>query len=110
MALGQKGLVMLAAAITADNFAAGFSGTIFIAYLSRLTSLTFAASQYALLSSLYSLAGRFLGGLSGIVVDAIGYPLFFLLSAASGIPALLLCVTPVTSSGVANRKEEAARG
>jgi PAT family beta-lactamase induction signal transducer AmpG len=110
MALGQKGLVMLAAAITADNFAAGFAGTIFIAYLSRLTSLTFAASQYALLSSLYSLAGRFLGGLSGIVVDAIGYPLFFLLSAASGIPALLLCITPVTSSAVADRKEEAAPG
>jgi MFS transporter, PAT family, beta-lactamase induction signal transducer AmpG len=110
MALGQKGLLMLAAAITADNFAAGFAGTVFIAYLSRLTSLTFAASQYALLSSLYSVAGRFLGGLSGFVVDAIGYPLFFLLSAASGIPALMLCFSPATSGTVASRKEEAAPG
>jgi PAT family beta-lactamase induction signal transducer AmpG len=110
MALGQKGLLMLAAAITADNFAAGFAGTVFIAYLSRLTSLTFAASQYALLSSLYSVAGRLLGGLSGFVVDAIGYPLFFLLSAASGIPALMLCFSPATSGTVASRKEEAAPG
>jgi MFS transporter, PAT family, beta-lactamase induction signal transducer AmpG len=110
MALGHKGLLMLAAAITADNFAAGFAGTVFIAYLSRLTSLTFAASQYALLSSLYSVAGRFLGGLSGFVVDAIGYPLFFLLSAASGIPALMLCFSPATSGTLASRKEEAAPG
>lgn len=110
MALGQKGLLMLAAAITADNFAAGFAGTVFIAYLSRLTSLTFAASQYALLSSLYSLGGRFLGGLSGLVVDAIGYPLFFLLSAVSGIPGLLLCFSPATAGTVASRKEQATQG
>ena len=110
MALGQKGLLMLAAAITADNFAAGFAGTVFIAYLSRLTSLTFAASQYALLSSLYSLGGRFFGGLSGLVVDAIGYPLFFLLSAVSGIPGLLLCFSPATAGTVASRKEQATQG
>jgi PAT family beta-lactamase induction signal transducer AmpG len=42
------------------------------------------------LSSLYALAPKLLMGFSGVVVDAIGYPLFFLYTASLSIPALLL--------------------
>ena len=35
----------------------------FIAYLSSLTSVAYTATQYALLSSLYALPGKFVGGL-----------------------------------------------
>ncbi len=50
------------------------------------------ATQYALLSSLYALPGKFVGGFSGYMVDYFGYPNFFAASAAIGIPVALLCI------------------
>ncbi|HEU0134959.1 MAG TPA: MFS transporter, partial [Allosphingosinicella sp.] len=47
-------LELLTLAISVDNFAAGFAGSALIAYMSGLTSPGFAATQYALLSSLYA--------------------------------------------------------
>jgi PAT family beta-lactamase induction signal transducer AmpG len=83
---------MLAVTISADNFAAGLSGTVLIAYLSSLTNLSFTATQYALLSSFMSLLGKFTAGYSGNVQEAIGWLGFFLYAAALGIPAILLAM------------------
>jgi PAT family beta-lactamase induction signal transducer AmpG len=58
--------------------------------MSSLTSVSYTATQYAVLSSLYALPGKLLMGTSGIVVDHIGYPPFFLYTAALSIPALVL--------------------
>lgn len=77
--------------ISFDNFAAGFAGSALIAYMSGLTSPGFAATQYALLSSLYALPGKLIGGASGAVVDAYGYPLLFTATASIGIPLVILC-------------------
>jgi len=84
-------LELLTLAISVDNFAAGFAGSALIAYMSGLTSPGFAATQYALLSSLYALPGKFIGGFSGAVVDAYGYPVLFTATAAIGIPLVALC-------------------
>jgi len=73
-----------------DNLAQAMHGTALIAFLSSLTSARYTATQYALFSSLYALPGKILEGRSGFVVDATGYPLFFLYTAALSIPALLL--------------------
>jgi PAT family beta-lactamase induction signal transducer AmpG len=81
---------MLVAAITADNFAGGVAGTTFIAYLSGLTSARFTATQYALLSSLMVLLPKLLAGGSGVLVNAIGYPRFFVGAALLGIPVVAL--------------------
>lgn len=72
-----------------DNLAQGIHGTSLIAFLSSLTSPRYTATQYALFSSLYALPGKLLEGMSGFVVDAIGYPLFFIYTASLSIPALL---------------------
>jgi PAT family beta-lactamase induction signal transducer AmpG len=83
-----------------DNFGISAAGVILIAYMSTLTSLGYTASQYALLSSVYSLAGKFLKGFSGAVVDGLqahgfspmqSYALFFVGAGLAAIPALLLC-------------------
>jgi PAT family beta-lactamase induction signal transducer AmpG len=88
---------ILFAAISIDNFSAGFAGTILIAYMSSLVSRHYVATDYALLSSLFTLPGRLLGGVSGQLVDAFGYESFFLLTALFGIPVCLLClVVPIT--------------
>lgn len=85
-------ITLLTATISADNFAMGFSGTILIAYLSSLTNVSFTATQYALFSSLMSLAGKFTAGYSGNVQEAIGWLGFFLYAAALGVPAIILSV------------------
>lgn len=73
-----------------DNLASAIHGTSLIAFLSSLTSPKYTATQYALFSSLYALPGKILDGLSGIVVDHIGYPLFFVYTASLSLPGLIL--------------------
>ena len=85
-------LELLTAAISVENFAGGFAGTALIAWMSSLTSPLFAATQYALLSSLYALPGKIVGGLSGFMVDSFGYTKFFISTSLIGIPVALLCL------------------
>ena len=89
-AIGTPDVPMLTLVVCADNFAAGFVGTVFIAYLSSLTDPLNAATQYALLSSMYSFFCKTLAGFSGTISEALGWQDFFLLTASYGIPALLL--------------------
>jgi PAT family beta-lactamase induction signal transducer AmpG len=83
---------MLTVTISADNFAMGFGGTVLIAYLSSLVNQSFTATQYALMSSLMSILGKFTAGYSGNVQEAIGWTGFFLYAAALGVPAILLSI------------------
>lgn len=80
----------LATAVVIDNIAYGFAGTVLIAYMSSLTNTAFTATQYALFSSFYAIPGKFVGGLSGFIVDSAGYAWFFVYTALIGIPAALL--------------------
>ena len=74
-----------------DNLAQALHGTALIAFLSSLTSPKYTATQYALLSSLYTMPGKlFFEGTSGFVVEAVDYPLFFLYTAALSLPALTI--------------------
>ncbi len=95
-------LLGLAAANGVDNLAQAMRGTAFIAFLSGLTSPRYTATQYALFSSLFILAGKLLEGTSGFVVDGIGYTKFFVYTASLAIPGLLLLywLTRRTGRGV----------
>ncbi len=68
----------------------GIASAAFVAFLSSLTNISFTAMQYAIFSSLMTLLPKLLGGYSGSMVDALGYPGFFLLTAVMGIPVLVL--------------------
>lgn len=88
---GQQPLVIwLILVVGADNLAGGLAGTVFIAYLSSLTNRAYTATQYALFSSIMLLLPKFIGGFSGVVVDASSYPVFFLYAAALGLPSVFL--------------------
>jgi PAT family beta-lactamase induction signal transducer AmpG len=81
----------MAAAVGFENFASGIGGVTVVAYLSALCNLRFTATQYALLSALASIAGRFLTGTSaGALIEAIGYVDFYLLTTAIALPGVLL--------------------
>nr|WP_255576066.1 MFS transporter [Comamonas sp. Y33R10-2] len=76
--------------VSADNLAGGIASAAFIAYLSGLTNVQYSATQYALFSSMMLLAPKWLGGYSGMFVDAYGYEAFFQTTALMGFPVLLL--------------------
>jgi len=83
--------VGMAAAVGFENFASGIGGVTVVAYLSALCNLRFTASQYALLSALASIAGRFLTGTTvGALIEAIGYVNFYLLTTFVALPGVIL--------------------
>ena len=73
-----------------DNLALATQGMALIAFLSSLTSPKYTATQYALFSAFYGLAGKSLEGTSGFVQHAIGYVHFFVYTASLSLPPLLL--------------------
>lgn len=100
MALSGPDIGVFTAAIIVDNIATGFAGVALTAYMSSLTSLGYTATQYALLSSLYTVLGKVLKGFSGQMVQGLepiagqmgAYALFFAGTAAIGIPVVALCL------------------
>lgn len=83
-------LTALTVTISIENLSGGFAGTTLIAYMSGLTSTAYTATQYALFSSFSSLPGKFLGGLSGVMVDMSSWMAFFIMTALMGLPAVIL--------------------
>jgi PAT family beta-lactamase induction signal transducer AmpG len=83
--------VGMAAAVGFENFASGIGGVTVVAYLSALCNLRFTATQYALLSALASIAGRFFTGTTaGALIEAIGYVNFYLLTTLVALPGVIL--------------------
>jgi len=88
--VGHSNLGM-AAAVGFENFASGIGGVTVVAYLSALCNLRFTATQYALLSALASIAGRFLTGTTaGGLIEILGYVNFYLLTTFLAFPGVLL--------------------
>jgi MFS transporter, PAT family, beta-lactamase induction signal transducer AmpG len=104
LAASGKSLPLLALSVSVENFAGNFAGAALIAYMSSLTSPAYAASQYALLSSLYALLGKFLGGLSGFAVHQIGFAKFFASTSLIGVPVAALCLFLWARQGRAGRQ------
>jgi len=81
----------MAAAIGFENFASGIGGVAVVAYMSALCNLRFTATQYALLSALASIAGRFLTGTTaGALIESMGYVNFYLLTTVIALPGVFL--------------------
>jgi PAT family beta-lactamase induction signal transducer AmpG len=81
----------LTAAIVVENFTGAIGTVVFVAYLSALcNSPLHTATQYALLTALASTGRTFLSSGTGYLVTAIGWPLFFIATAAAALPALAL--------------------
>lgn len=103
----------LAVAIAFDNFANGFGGTVFIAYLTAYTNPAFAATQYALLAAASQLPGRFTAPFSGFIVDSLephygsagANGIFFTVAALIGVPAIIMAIV---CAGILRKKEAAA--
>ncbi|GLS42613.1 AmpG family muropeptide MFS transporter [Methylobacterium brachythecii] len=91
LSTGEPELWRLAVTVSIESLCGSFAGIALITYMSSLTTPGYAATQYALFSSLYALPGKLVAGMSGFVVAAYGYPAFFTMTAAVGIPVVALC-------------------
>jgi PAT family beta-lactamase induction signal transducer AmpG len=105
---------VFSAVMALDNFTQSYAGVALIAYMSSLTGLGYTATQYALLSSVYAMLGKFLKGFSGVTVEALtpahgpigAYQVAFIGAGLIAVPGLLLFLllaklTPAKPSGEA---------
>jgi PAT family beta-lactamase induction signal transducer AmpG len=91
--LGQQppSAAALSIAIVIENFSGAIGTVIFVAYISALCGNPLhTATQYALLTALASTGRTLLSAGTGYLVEAIGWPAFFVATALSALPALAL--------------------
>lgn len=79
----------LTVVITLENFSSGMATTAFVAYISSLCNVLYTATQYALLSSLMSLARDVFSATSGLLAEFTSWPVFFMIAAAFSIPGII---------------------
>ena len=73
-----------------ENLTIGMGTAAFSVLLLRLTQKKFSATQYALLSSIFALGRTLAGPVAGVLVDAMGWRNFFVLTIFSAIPGLAM--------------------
>lgn len=106
LSVSGKSYLLLVLAIGADSITGGLGTAAFTAFLMSLCNRRFSATQYALLSALATVGSNSLGASSGYLVDAVGWPGFFLLTVAFAAPALgLLALLP---KGMSAPEDEAS--
>ena len=81
---------MLMVTIFIENVSGGMGTAAFMAYLASLCNASYTATQYALLSSLMSLARDGLSATSGVVANTLGWSGFFIFSTLIGLPGLII--------------------
>lgn len=80
----------LFAVVATENICSGISTAALVAYMSRICNKSFTASQYAALSALAAFGRSTISGSSGFVMDAVGWEIFFIITACASLPALVL--------------------
>lgn len=82
-----------------EGFSGGMATAAMVAWASRLTNPVATAAQFAMLSSLMTLLGGFLGGFAGLIVEQLqsmtgsamqGFAVYFSLTPLAAIPPLIL--------------------
>lgn len=90
LAWAGKSYSVLVFAVAFENLCGGMGTAAFVSLLMAMCDNRYTATQYALLSSLAALGRIFVAPTSGYVVEAIGWPGFFLLTTFAALPGLFL--------------------
>jgi len=90
LALAGDDLLMLFVAASFEYFGVGLGTVGLTAFIARQTSLKFAATQFALLSSLTAVPRTLANASTGFIIEAMGYFHFYLLCFALALPGMLL--------------------
>ncbi len=81
---------LLFAVVSFEYLGVGLGTAAFVAFIARSTNRAHTATQLALLTSLTGVPRTFANAATGYLVEAIGYPSFFLLCTAIAVPGMLM--------------------
>ena len=98
---------VLYATVVAEAFAQGLADAAFLTFLSALCAREFAATQYALLSSVPALAIHTLGGVSGVMAGALGWTWFYVVCMAGALPGMALMLVLLRRNGGSTERQVA---
>jgi MFS transporter, PAT family, beta-lactamase induction signal transducer AmpG len=90
LAIVGKNYLLMVFALNAENFTSGMEAAAFVAFLMSLCNAGLSATQYALLSSLSAFSRDILVAPAGQWAEAMGWTLFFILTAVLALPGLVL--------------------
>lgn len=80
----------LTIAVATEQVTSGMGLSIFVTYLSGLSSLAYTATQFALLSSLAGVGRTWLSSPAGIFAERLGWPGFWVMTAVVALPGMVL--------------------
>jgi PAT family beta-lactamase induction signal transducer AmpG len=80
----------LTIAVATEQVTSGLGLTIFVTYLSGLSSLAYTATQFALLSSLAGVGRTWLSSPAGIFAEQLGWVGFWIMTTVVALPGMVL--------------------
>lgn len=87
--------------VTIENLSGGMMMTAFLSFLYKICASSYPATQYALLWGLHGISATFFRGISGIVVDNVGWVNFYLIALVLSVPSII-CIYLLISNNNAN--------
>lgn len=90
LALLPKSYVAMVAVVGLENLTGGMGTAAFLALLMGMCDARYTATQFALLSAVASLGRVFAGPPAGYLVEALGWPAFFITTFVLALPALVI--------------------
>ncbi len=99
LSLAPGSVPMLYTTVSVEAFAQGMADAAFLTFLSALCARSFAATQYALLSSVPQLAIHTIGAVSGVMAASLGWTLFYIVCMGAAVPGMLLMLLLLRRGG-----------
>jgi len=90
LAMVGNNVMLMTGVVVVESFCGGMVTAGFVALLMSLCNKRYTATQYALFTSLNHFTGTITSAFSGFAVKAMGYPAYFAVTAAVGLPAMAL--------------------
>ncbi|HEX2721498.1 MAG TPA: AmpG family muropeptide MFS transporter [Gemmatimonadaceae bacterium] len=115
LALAGRNHSYMVMAIVIENFGVGLVSSALVAYIMSMCNRRFSATQFALLSSLVAASRDILVAPGGKIAESMGWPTFFLITVAAGLPciALLPFIAPWNAdfpTGAVHRSDDTDAG
>jgi len=90
LAMHGHSTLWLTIAVATEQVTSGIGLTVFVTYLSGLSSLAYTATQFALLSSFAAVGRTWLAAPAGIAAEAFGWVGFWLMTVVAAVPGMVL--------------------
>jgi PAT family beta-lactamase induction signal transducer AmpG len=90
LAMAGRNHAFMVFAIVVENFGVGMVASGLVAYIMSMCNRRFSATQFALLSSLVAASRDILVAPGGKIAESMGWPTFFLITVAAGLPCIVL--------------------